>query len=92
MKRDYRCCAYEAIQRDDEDGLLEWSYGKETDDSGKRVIYTASVRHLSYPSVRGTGRGPTPIDASRQAMAECMRRMEDVAYRINAWGPYSYAR
>jgi hypothetical protein len=90
MKRDYKGCAYAALQRDDEDGLLEWSYGQET--SGKRIVYTASVRHLAYPSVRGSGRGYTPIDASRQAMAECMRRMEDVAYRINAWGPYSYAR
>jgi hypothetical protein len=75
---------------DEDEGMLEWLYGKET--RGKRIVYSASVRHLVYPSVRGTGRGPTPIDASRRAMVEFDRRMKDVVYRIRAWGQYSYAR
>jgi hypothetical protein len=75
---------------DEEDGLIEWSYGTET--RGGRTVYVASVRHLAYPSARGTGRGPTPIDASRRARVAFERSMRDVMYRISAWGPYSYAR
>jgi hypothetical protein len=91
MKHTYKNCASEALVRDDEDGLLEWEYGEKAGPRNK-VIYTVSVKHLAYPSVRGFGSAYTPIDASRKARIECLRRMEEVMYKIDAWGGYSYAR
>jgi hypothetical protein len=94
MKDAYKYHASTALLRDDEEGLLEWKYEKEDLPCGcaHKSRYTVYVQHLAYPSVRGQGVAYNPIDANRKARMECLRRMEDVLYRIDAWGHYSYAR